>query len=623
MFTNMPLPPSNKTATTISQCNFPFPPYLLQYSSRNLTLTSFPLPLLLFPSPFLNRFWLMFTKWVYSMQDKDKKVFWGYQQRLFLQLILSYKVDACAKLTEEALAAGKSVVIGLFSTGEAKLAEVISDYPESEDFPEIISTSEAILHSALEYFDAPANLREAARELSFPPSPLDALIDQLGGPSRVAEMSGRSKRLLRNDENRFTLYSRKSKADNLQECQAFMNDEKQIAVITAAASVGISLQAAYNCANQRQRLHIILELPWSADKAIQQLGRTHRSNQSSCPSYKLLITDIGGEWRLATTIANRLATMGALNSGDRKASIASGSLGVFELSQDHYQEAHKLTMNFFHKRQNEHSLLLQQLDILNLQNVDKIPKFLNRILCLPLSKQQLFFGVFLNAYNRVVQKKRLHGQIDQGVYDIAAKLISLPTVVHEKKNHQNPNRPVNQSLKLKISVDRGISWEQALELYNNFLKDDASHSITVGFYKDKQKGIIVLADDSVMQGSIHICSPKTGHQRTELNVSEFTSKYEIIKEIGEAEVFWRQAYNDSFGIGIDKRIAHKEFYTGSILTLFQYLESRFAGGIAGHLQVVRVYLDMSELPVDSLANYPAFRNITDFSVPQRLVGVLV
>ena len=134
------------------------------------------------------------------------------------------------------------------------------------------------LASIWQYLDAVDNLE-------LPANPLDRLLNELGGPDKVAELTGRKVRQIQRfdaKKNSMVVTYEKRKGNcsfdkiNIEEKNLFQAGKKLVAILSEAASTGISLQSDKRVGNQKRRVHITLELPWSADKAVQQLGRTHR-----------------------------------------------------------------------------------------------------------------------------------------------------------------------------------------------------------------------------------------------------------------------------------------------------------------------------------------------------------
>ena len=118
--------------------------------------------------------------------------------------------------------------------------------PEGSTVPECVQMKEDLLGRV--------------KALKLPNSALDMFIEELGGPGQVAEMTGRSHRLV--SKNGKVVHEQRGKGDgdvervNVSECRAFQEGKKLVAIISDAASVGISLHAMRGGKNERRRVHL-------------------------------------------------------------------------------------------------------------------------------------------------------------------------------------------------------------------------------------------------------------------------------------------------------------------------------------------------------------------------------
>ena len=158
--------------------------------------------------------------------------------------------------------------------------------------------------------------------LMVPKGPLEMLLDHFG-IENVSEVTGRGRRVVFKTINgvRTRVVEERGKHANSAETTAFMDDTKRILLFSeAAGGTGRSYHASRTCKNQRRRFHYLLQTGWRSDRAMQGMGRTHRTNQAHQPHYILCVTDIPGEMRFTSVIARRLESLGALTRGQRDAS---------------------------------------------------------------------------------------------------------------------------------------------------------------------------------------------------------------------------------------------------------------------------------------------------------------
>nr|CAH0110931.1 unnamed protein product [Daphnia galeata] len=462
---------------------------------------------------------------------------------------------------------------------------------------------------------------------SLPPNTLDQLIDELGGPENVAEMTGRKGRVVQNDNGQVQ-YESRSEVDvpleilNIREKERFMAGEKDVAIISEAASSGISLQADRRVKNQRRRVHITLELPWSADRAIQQFGRTHRSNQVSAPEYIFLISDLAGERRFASIVAKRLESLGALTHGDRRAT-ETRDLSQFNIDTKYGRAALDATMKAVMVALVGVGLICNSETNPGVLSLDKdyanISKFLNRILGMPVDLQNRLFQYFTDTLAAIVIQAKKSGRFDMGILDLG----SGQDDVRRTKLYSFTTRHPTGTAKIELhtfEVERGMSWEAASG------KCSILFGPHEGFYVSKEPrylkqtpSLVVQSGTAARRGlekgeSLYTISrPNTGLQLRQESLAEIKKKYKKV-EPNDAKPLWVDLFASSktecihtywyisqfykYGkcrqktMGIDCQFGLRQrsynVLSGSVLSVWTKVESVLSSNFGGKMQVVRL-----------------------------------
>ena len=403
--------------------------------------------------------------------------FEGAKQRFFGHLLTAMKCPSLIRAIEADLASGRSSVIQLVSTGEALMERRIAEIPASEwdDLSVDLTPRETVIEFLAHAFpvqlqepftDESGNLfsrpvfdgdgnpvlcqaavarRDALIEklAALPPVPsaLDQIVQHFGHEA-VAEVTGRSRRVLRISDargERLALRSRPASA-NLAETAAFMDRDKRILVFSMAGGTGRSYHADLSCANTDRRIHYLLEPGWRADQAIQGLGRTHRTHQASAPLFRPVTTDVKGERRFIATIARRLDSLGAITRGQRDSQTAMGGddQALFRESDNLESLYAKAALRRFYIalwRGNIPGWSLDRFaDATGLKLVHEgnlkedlppMPRFLNRLLALPIDEQNQLFAELEERIAANIEQAMEAGAYEVGVETVRADSLAI------------------------------------------------------------------------------------------------------------------------------------------------------------------------------------------------------
>ena len=394
------------------------------------------------------------------------------KQRFFGHLLTSMKTPTLIQAIEQDLEQGCAPVVQLVSTAQALLERRLDSIPPEEwqdlaidltpreyvldyvrhAFPTTLyeehTDENGTIHATpavdndgrtIECAEAVRRRDELLIELaSLPaiPAALDQLIHHFGH-DRVAEVTGRSRRILRftdNGRDRLAAVPRSSAA-SIAETNAFMDGSKPILVFSMAGGTGRSYHDDKTRPNAARRHHYLHEPGWQAAKAVQGLGRTHRTHQRTAPLFRPVTTNVKGEARFISTIARRLDALGAITRGQRNSQTAMGDSDtrLFRATDNLESPYATAALRTFYQALYDNRIpdwpitRFEEATGLKLtheeglrEELPPMPKFLNRLLALRIDDQNALFGELETRITGNIEAAIEAGTYEQGVETLIA-----------------------------------------------------------------------------------------------------------------------------------------------------------------------------------------------------------
>ena len=367
-------------------------------------------------------------------------------------------------------------------------------------------------------------------------SPLDALKHELGGSQAVAELTGR-KSFLEKSSTKAGIWEKVTNCSNPQvEIESFQRGHKKVALLSVALSSGVSLHSDGKMnPNPPRRVQFVFEWPWTATKAMQMLGRTHRAMQVSAPKYVLITSDSGPDQRFAATVGSRLIELGAISTGERSSLTSASRLrisGAGEIDAEQFvsTRGYEAVMRLVND-----PMYTDTFARMNLTDIDSISgrKFLNRAMALPHAIGKEIFDAFIGALELTIAEAQQKGTLSVPIETIGidgtrgkhVKTLTAPRINGTIKNYR---------------IDRGITLEDALARQRAILETGVpAQYVRFGFVNEREKG--------PMPSLIWLRNARTYVRFTPLGSQKFGNVDHLPMEVdvdAEFKRAWKQAYDE-------------------------------------------------------------------------------